>query len=91
MLPPYDTKATLERLAAVMDRYNPRTVICLGDSLHDKAAASRMSAHDLDSLKILQEGREWIWLTGNHDPDIAPALGGERFSELTVFGPHPPS
>ena len=86
MLPPYDTKATLERLAAVLDRYDPRTVICLGDSFHDRDAASRMSDHDLETLHILQEGREWIWLTGNHDPEISQRLGGERFAELKVSG-----
>src|SRR5690606_15631412 len=39
MLPPYDTAATLERLAAEIAALEPRTVILLGDSLHDPEAA----------------------------------------------------
>ena len=33
LLPPYDTPATLARLAAVIARHDPRTVIALGDTL----------------------------------------------------------
>jgi hypothetical protein len=36
MLPPYDSRATLAALAIVLARYRPRTVIVLGDSLHDR-------------------------------------------------------
>ena len=36
LLPPYDTAATLSRLAAVIARHNPRMVIALGDSFHDR-------------------------------------------------------
>ena len=35
LLPPYDTRETLARLAAVIDRYEPARVIALGDSFHD--------------------------------------------------------
>src|SRR3977135_3219123 len=35
LLPPYDTLATLGRLAAVIARPDPRIVVALGDSLHD--------------------------------------------------------
>ena len=38
LLPPYDTVATLGRLAAVIARHDPRTVIALGDSFHDRNA-----------------------------------------------------
>ena len=44
LLPPYDTLATLSRLAAVISRHNPRTVIALGDSFHDRTAHERLSA-----------------------------------------------
>ena len=36
LLPPYDTVATLGRLAAVIARHDPRMVIALGDSFHDR-------------------------------------------------------
>ena len=42
MLPPYDTRETLIRLAEVIDRYEPGRVIALGDSFHDARAAERI-------------------------------------------------
>ena len=42
MLPPYDTRDTLERLAVAMERYEPDIVVALGDSLHDRGAAERI-------------------------------------------------
>ncbi len=86
MLPPYDTRATLMRLAAVIDRHNVETVIALGDSLHDKNAADRMNADDLDILRIMQEDRRWIWVTGNHDPVLADVLGGEVMQDISLEG-----
>jgi hypothetical protein len=86
MLPPYDTRETLTRLAEAIDRYQAQTIIALGDSLHDEAGASRLSEEDRDSLRILQEDREWIWITGNHDPKISRDLGGHVRDELVVEG-----
>ena len=86
MLPPYDTRETLRKLAEVIDMYNAETVIALGDSLHDATAAPRIDAADLETLAILQDNRDWIWITGNHDPDVAPILGGHVLPGLTVEG-----
>jgi uncharacterized protein len=86
MLPPYDTRRTLMRLAEVIDRYEPERVIALGDSLHDVRAATRMPAEDLQILHIMQEDRDWIWLHGNHDPEICRSLGGEVRSALIIGG-----
>ncbi len=77
MLPPYDTRETLLRLANVIDRFAPRCVIALGDSLHDGGAAARIGRDDLAALAKLQKGRDWIWVTGNHDPQIGRMFGGE--------------
>jgi DNA ligase-associated metallophosphoesterase len=86
MLPPYDTAATLERLAATLDAYPASTVVCLGDSFHDAGADKRMCDADRETLAILQEGRSWFWLNGNHDPEIADCFGGEVTTELTMSG-----
>lgn len=70
-VPRHDTRDTLQRLAAAIACYRPTTVVCVGDSFHDVAAGERMTlpdAHMLASL-IAQTG-EWVWLTGNHDPQI---------------------
>jgi uncharacterized protein len=86
MLPPYDTRETLRKLADAIDYFNPNTVIALGDSLHDANAADRIDEVDLQTLHIMQEDREWIWITGNHDPEIAKVLGGHTLPSLTVEG-----
>jgi DNA ligase-associated metallophosphoesterase len=84
MLPPYDTRQTLQRLAEVIDRFDPRNVIALGDSLHDTKAAERVDATSLEMLSILQEDRQWTWITGNHDPAIAPKFGGRVADHLVI-------
>jgi DNA ligase-associated metallophosphoesterase len=86
LLPPYDTVATLSRLAAVIARHDPRTVIALGDSFHDRAAHERLSAPDRDAIAALQVRRDWIWISGNHDPALPSDLGGVVTSEGAVGG-----
>lgn len=78
LLPPYDTRSTLRRLRLAIDRLRPDTVIALGDSFHDGEGAERLCAEDRASLAALQKGRAWVWIAGNHDPDLPPELGGER-------------
>jgi uncharacterized protein len=86
MVPPYDTRETLIKLAEAIDRFEPKRVIALGDNLHDPGAAGRMSDEDLAVLHLIQEDRTWIWITGNHDPAIAPRLGGTVTTELKIDG-----
>lgn len=86
LLPPYDTRDTLERLARVIDRYQAETVIALGDSFHDSQGPSRMHADDLARLRMMQDHCEWIWITGNHDPIESGHLGGHVLSEIVVEG-----
>src|ERR1700712_2871988 len=75
LLPPYDTIATLSRLAAVIARHDPRTVIALGDSFHDRTAHDRLSVPDRDAITAMQVRRDWIWISGNHDPALPADLG----------------
>ena len=86
MLPPYDTRETLARLARVIDRYDAETVIALGDSFHDKDGPSRMQADDARALRMMQEHCEWIWVTGNHDREIPSNMGGTVVSSIEVEG-----
>ena len=44
LLPPYDTRATLERLEALMAKHRPARLVCLGDSFHDGEAGGRLAA-----------------------------------------------
>ncbi|UYO51307.1 ligase-associated DNA damage response endonuclease PdeM [Rhodopseudomonas palustris] len=84
LLPPYDTVATLGRLGAVIARFNPATVIALGDSFHDRDAHGRLSPANRDILTALQARRDWIWISGNHDPDLPSDLGGSVAAEVAV-------
>jgi uncharacterized protein len=84
LLPPYDTVATLGRLAAVIARHNPRTVIALGDSFHDRTAHDRLSAPDRAAIASLQVRRDWIWISGNHDPALPSRLGGIVASDVAI-------
>jgi uncharacterized protein len=84
LLPPYDTAATLSRLAAAISRHDPRMVIALGDSFHDRNAHERLSADDREAIAALQARRDWIWISGNHDPALPPDLGGIVASEVAI-------
>lgn len=84
LLPPHDTAETLTRLGAVIARYQPRTVIALGDSFHDREAHDRLSARDRATLSALQKNRDWIWIAGNHDPDLPPDFGGAVVDEVAI-------
>jgi DNA ligase-associated metallophosphoesterase len=86
LLPPYDTGITLQRLAAVLARWQPRRVVALGDSFHDSQAAMRLSTEDRETLLSLMHGRDWVWITGNHDPAPPAGLGGEGLSEMREGG-----
>ncbi len=84
LLPPYDTAATLARLNDVIVRHDPRTVIALGDSFHDREAHTRLSLEDSDAIKALQAGRDWIWISGNHDPALPREIGGVVAEEIAI-------
>ena len=84
LLPPYDTAATLGRLADVIARHDPRMVIALGDSFHDRNAHERLPDADRDTLTALQAGRDWIWISGNHDPALPSSLGGMVATEVAI-------
>jgi len=84
LLPPYDTAATLAKLAALILRYDPRAVIALGDSFHDRRAHERLCAADDEMLAGLQRHREWIWVAGNHDPATPRGLQGACAQEVAI-------
>jgi uncharacterized protein len=84
LLPPYDSAATLARLGQLIAHYAPRVVVALGDSFHDGGGPARLGNEDRANLRALQRGRDWLWLTGNHDPDPANNIGGTFQRTLTV-------
>ncbi len=84
MLPPYDTRETLTRLAAEVDALHPAAVVLLGDTFHDRRSEARLAGDDAESLRGLAAGRRLIWVVGNHDADGPQALPGETVDELRL-------
>ncbi len=82
-LPPYETRDTLARLDADLSITGAKTIICLGDSFDDSAAAGALSADEKLWITTMQSGRRWVWIEGNHDPGPVD-LGGTHLAELPL-------
>jgi DNA ligase-associated metallophosphoesterase len=93
-LPPYDTAATLARLARLIHRFTPRRVLFLGDTFHDSRASARLLPRDRETLGSLLNRREAIFVAGNHDPDPPEGIDAVYLEALSI-GPltfrHEPS
>ncbi|MFW6413114.1 MAG: ligase-associated DNA damage response endonuclease PdeM [Oceanicaulis sp.] len=86
-LPPYDTRATILRLADAIARLRPARVVALGDSFHDLGADGRIHVADADALAALVRSvGDWLWIEGNHDPE-PPARFGGRIAHEARLGP----
>lgn len=86
LLPPYDTLSTLTVLGAVIARYDPRVVVSLGDNFHDRVGAALLPDFFRERIVAMARGRDWIWISGNHDPDGAADLPGTSADELHFAG-----
>jgi DNA ligase-associated metallophosphoesterase len=86
MLPPYDSRETLERLAAAVRVTGARRVFALGDNFHDSAGPDRLEPHAAGMLAALTRALDWVWITGNHDAHLGIEAGGTRLEELAVAG-----
>ncbi|MBV9548776.1 MAG: ligase-associated DNA damage response endonuclease PdeM [Alphaproteobacteria bacterium] len=85
-LPPYDSRATLLKLAEAVGRHQPAVVVALGDSFHDGEAGGRIGAEERAMLDALARVAEWVWIAGNHDPKPPAWLGGRTAGEITFGG-----
>jgi DNA ligase-associated metallophosphoesterase len=84
LLPPWDTHATLDRLALLLRRYQPRLVLALGDSFHDADGSTRLPSSDLSRLHAMTEAHRFVWIRGNHDPSPPHGVGGEWVEAFTT-------
>ncbi len=84
LLPPYDTRETLDRLEALARAMSPRAMVLLGDSFHDTAAESRLNPDDRARIAALAAGRGLVWVTGNHDRAGPLGLPGDVVERLDV-------
>ncbi len=84
LLPPWDTQATLDRLALTLRRWKPETIVALGDSFHDAAGATRLPAAERARLNAITAAHRFIWVLGNHDPAPPEGIGGESIAEFAA-------
>ena len=86
-VPNYDSVATLEKVKQLVEDYQPRCVISLGDSFHDERAFARMDSENKARLNDLtKQVEQWYWILGNHDPELPYELNGSQHEELLVNG-----
>lgn len=86
MLPPYDSRETLDRLAAAVRVTGARRVFALGDNFHDSHGPARLEPHAAGMLAALTRALDWVWITGNHDPHLGQEAGGTRVDALMLGG-----
>lgn len=86
MLPPYDSRETLERVALAIRKTGARRVYTLGDNFHDSQGPSRLEPHAAGMLAALTRAVDWVWVTGNHDSAMEAAAGGSVAEELVIAG-----
>ena len=84
MLPPYDSRATLQRLSDAMALCGARRVLCLGDNFHDNMGEARLEGQAADRLANLTATHDWTWITGNHDHGLAGRFGGTVTAQLEL-------
>lgn len=86
MLPPYDSLATLQDIAALVAQFRPARIISLGDNFHDDAGEARLNGGAARLLEELIWQTEWLWITGNHDRGISAKWGGRSVAEIMLSG-----
>lgn len=84
-LPPYDSDETLRRLEAMIASTKARRVISLGDSFHNTAVINALSDSLLARIQTMTASVErFVWVTGNHDPEVPAHFGGEVHQDISL-------
>lgn len=83
LLPPWDTRLTLDRLLNRVGFWRPDVVVALGDSFHDRDGHTRLPAAETERLGRLAAAARLVWVQGNHDPDPT-GLPGEHGAEFRL-------
>lgn len=86
LLPRHDTRQTLAALGKLIEVLRPETVVCLGDSFHDRDAVARLPKVERLEIERLTSLTQFIWIAGNHDP-APPPDGWGRVAEQIADAP----
>lgn len=84
LLPPFETRATLERLNAELTASGAARLICVGDSFDDDMAIADLG----DARRLIEDmcrRHAALWITGNHDPSPGE-LPGRIVPEAQIAG-----
>lgn len=86
MLPPYDSRATIDDLVSLIEKTRAERVFCLGDNYHDEGGEARLEGMAAKQLQARTSQVQWIWISGNHDRDVSGLWGGEVRGEWVGGG-----
>ena len=67
----------------MVEKYQPQTIIALGDSFHDNQASAQLSEKNRKLLEDIITHREMIWIAGNHD-DEKTEFAGQWTHEIRI-------
>ncbi len=84
IIPPFDTRSTLDALEDVVARVKPKTLISLGDSFHDRDGPGRLDENEFRRIGTLAKQTDLLWLTGNHDPELPDELPGDMAEQIIL-------
>jgi DNA ligase-associated metallophosphoesterase len=83
LLPPYDVIDTLKRLEDLIKITNADRVICLGDNFHRTYSFHALKEWEQKRIiDLVSLVTEWVWITGNHDPDLPSMLPGIKLESM---------
>jgi DNA ligase-associated metallophosphoesterase len=84
LVPPWDSRITLDRFAALIKTHRPQTVVSVGDGFHDDHAAARLHTTEASLLASIAQSVRLVWVCGNHDPSPPAGIEGECRNDLAI-------
>ena len=84
--PPYDFNETIVKLKKLIEKFNPSTVISLGDNFHDNLTINNMPKEQINEITKITNKIKFIWINGNHDNKLVnkKRVGGKFFEILEL-------
>lgn len=89
-IPRINTEAIRDSLNGILDRYEPKRVVLLGDIKHEFQRSSYKSREDVRSIiRLVDEAAEAIVIRGNHDnflQNIVASMGINTLDYIDIMG-----